>query len=167
MALTYSRSTYLAFIITFSYISYIKKSIKLLIFSIILLTATILILPRNPGEGTKLERVSSIRAKIENYQQGLILFNQFPFIGTGYNFLPSIRTDVNPSSHSIGGFDSSLLTILITNGILGFIPFIFGLVHFFKKNDLLKRIFILAIIIHSLFANSLLYPWTLIFLFFI
>lgn len=167
MALTYSRSTFLAFLIAFSFIAYTKKNIKIFLIALVLIISTVFLLPRHEGEGTKLERDSSIRAKILNYKQGIILFNQSPFVGTGYNFLPIVRSDLKQNSHAIGGFDGSLLTILITNGILGFPSFIIGLFTLFKQGNLFRKTAILAILVHSLFANSFLYPWVLLFLYLI
>jgi O-antigen ligase len=167
MALTYSRSTFLAFLIAFSFIAYVKKNIKIFLIAVVLISATIFLLPRLEGEGTKLERDSSIIAKIHNYQQGIALFSHSPFTGIGYNFLPIIRSDLKQNSHAIGGFDGSLLTILITNGILGFTAFILGLFLLFKQGNLFRKTALIAIFIHSLFANSLLYPWVLLFLYLI
>ncbi|MCX6726224.1 MAG: O-antigen ligase family protein [Candidatus Shapirobacteria bacterium] len=167
MALTYSRSTFLAFAVAFAFIAYVKKNIKIFLIALILMISTILLLPRFDGEGTKLERDSSIIAKIHNYQQGITLFTQSPFIGTGYNFLPIIRSDLKQNSHAIGGFDGSLLTILITNGILGFPAFILGLFLLFKQGNLFRKASLIVIFVHSLFANSLLYPWVLLFLYLI
>lgn len=163
-ALTYSRSTFLSFAIAFIFISLKLKKPFIGIISTILIVATVLLLPRLEGEGTKLERTSSIKAKIENYQEGFSLFLSNPIIGVGYNNLFYTRHITNPSSHANSGFDGSLLTILTTTGIIGLIPFCFGFYKLFKDSTLTIKTIILAIFVHSLFANSLLYPWTLIFL---
>lgn len=162
LALTYSRSSLLAFIIVFSFISFKKKQIKIFWITLIVLISTIVLLPRMPGEGTKLERDSSIKAKIINYQQGIKLFFTSPIIGVGYNNLPSIRD--NKNSHSNSGFDSSLLTIAITTGIIGLILFIKIFTKTLDNSSLYWQSLIIATFIHSLFANSLLYPWILFFL---
>ena len=159
LALTYSRSTYLAFIIAFSYLSIHLKKPKIFLVSFIIVLAAVLILPRQPGEGTKLERTSSIRAKIENYRQGIKLYSQSPLIGIGYNRLPQVRADLPSDSHAIAGFDSSLLTILITTGPLGLFLFSLGILKYLKQSSLLKKTIFVALLVHSLFANSLLYPW--------
>ena len=167
LALTYSRSTYLALIAAAIYFA-VKSSQKYLaVLSLILVTFTILVLPRQPGEGTKLERTSSVYAKVHNYQEALAVFASSPIIGHGYNNLPYIRQIDNYQSHSNNGFDSSLLTILCTTGIIGLVLFILGGKQYFQNSSLTIQVMIVAIIIHSLFANSLLYPWTIIFLFFI
>ncbi len=161
MVLTYSRSTYLSFLIAFCFISINQKKIKIFLSSLIIILITIILLPRLPGEGTKLERTSSIFAKIENYQKGLALFTKSPLIGHGYNTLPFIR-NTNPGPHAISGFDGSLLTILTTTGLFGFCFFAFGIKMFYQQSSLLKKTLLISIFIHSLFANSFLYPWVLL-----
>lgn len=161
MVLTYSRSTYLSFLFGFGFISYSLKNIKIFLVSLVIIFLTIIALPRQPGEGTKLERTSSIIAKIENYQDGLTLFSKSPFIGHGYNNLAFVRK-YNSNSHAASGFDGSLLTILTTTGIIGLLFFIFGIHRYFLQANLLKKTMMVSLLIHSIFANSFLYPWILI-----
>lgn len=158
IALTYSRSTFLSLLISLVFIFLKTKKIFPLVLSFAF-CVLILILPRPAGEGTKLERTSSINAKIVNYQQALNTFVKSPVIGHGYNNLALVR---HTGAVSRSGFDSSLLTILTTTGIIGFILFALGLFKLFKQSSLLKQTMLVAIIIHSLFANSLLYPWVLV-----
>ena len=162
IALTYSRSSLLAFIITFTFIAYVKKSLNIFLIALLIFISTIALLPRMPGEGTKLERTSSIKAKIINYQEGIKLFFTSPIIGVGYNNLPNIRP--NNNSHANSGFDGSLLTIAVTTGFIGLLLFL----QIFTKNLITSSLYwqclLLTVFIHSLFANSLLYPWILFYL---
>lgn len=161
MALTYSRSTLLSLVIASAFTAISLKNIKIFIITALLVGLTIVTLPRLEGEGTKLERTSSINAKILNYQQAWQTFTKSPLIGHGYNALPYI-IDTKPESHSSSGFDGSLMTILATSGIFGFLLFIFGIKNTFLSFDLTKKTMLIAVLVHSLFANSLLYPWTLL-----
>ena len=167
LALTYSRSSYLSFFIAFTYIAYQKKNLKIFILSSLLIFSTILLLPRFEGEGTKLERTSSITAKIENYKEGFNVFLKAPIVGHGYNNLFYVRQIKNQNSHANSGFDGSLMTILTTNGIVGLIIFILGLKKIFIKGNLVVKTILISLLFHSLFANSLLYPWILLFFIFI
>lgn len=167
LALTYSRSSYLCFFIAFTFIAYQKKNLKIFILSSILIFSTIILLPRFEGEGTKLERTSSIVAKVENYKEGFNLFLKSPIIGHGYNNLFYIRQIENQNSHANSGFDGSLMTILTTSGTLGLILFILGLKMVFIQGNLITKTILISVLFHSLFANSLLYPWILIFFIFI
>jgi hypothetical protein len=162
MALTYSRSTYIAFLMAFSFISLKLKKPKIFLMSLIIIISTIFILPRQVGEGTKLERTSSIMAKIENYKEGLMIFSRSPILGHGYNNLALIRELKIPSSHANNGFDSSLMTILTTTGVIGLFFFVLGLTAYFLKSDLTHKTILISLLVHSLFANSLLYPWIIL-----
>lgn len=164
IALTYSRSTLFAFIAVFTYISYVKKDKKIFIYSLIIFLSSILILPRMPGEGTKLERTSSIYAKIQNYKDGLNIFIKKPITGIGYNNVPKLNYKNNLMSHSNSGFDSSLLSIAITTGIFGLLFLILGLNYEFINGNLFYQSLLLAILTHSIFANSLFYPYTFLLL---
>ncbi|MCW1949026.1 MAG: O-antigen ligase family protein [Candidatus Shapirobacteria bacterium] len=167
LALTYSRSTLLSLIFVSGFIGWKNKKISIFLSSLLLVLATILLLPRQAGEGTKLERTSSITAKIENYQEGLSLFKQYPIFGIGYNNIPFFKKTTNEMSHSNSGFDSSLLTILISTGIIGGVLFTIGFKKIFIQSNLIIQSCLVGIFIHSLFANSLLYPWILLALVFI
>ncbi len=167
MVLTYSRSTYLSFLIAFTFISYQKRNLKIFILSLVLITSTVFFLPRLEGEGTKLERTSSIKAKIENYKEAFNLFLKAPVIGHGYNNLSYLRSITNQDSHANSGFDGSLMTILTTTGTIGLFLFVLGFKKTFNQSNLTKKTILISIFFHSLFANSLLYPFILLLLIFI
>ena len=167
LALTYSRSSYLCFFIAFTFIAYQKKNLKIFILSSLLIFSTILLLPRFEGEGTKLERTSSITAKVENYKEGFNIFRLSPIIGHGYNNLFYVRQIKDPNSHANSGFDGSLMTILTTSGLCGLILFVLGLKTVFIQGNLIIKTILISLLFHSLFANSLLYPWILLFFIFI
>ncbi len=167
MALTYSRSSYLSFFIAFTFIAYQKKSFKIFILSSLLIFSTLFLLPRFEGEGTKLERTSSISAKIENYKEGFNTFKSSPIVGHGYNNLFYVRQIKDSNSHANSGFDGSLMTILTTSGMCGLILFILGLKTIFIRGNLTTKTILISLLFHSLFANSLLYPWILLFFIFL
>ena len=161
ISLTYSRSTLLALLISSLYFSIKKnKNIKIFLKTIILITITIMFLPNSVGEGTNLKRTSTIMAKIENYKQAFEVIKQKPLIGHGYNNLVSIKKTNNLyHDHSLSGFDSSLLTITSTSGIIGLILFLVTFTKYFSNLTLSQKTAIISILVHSLFANSLLYSW--------
>jgi hypothetical protein len=163
LALTYSRSALVALLFGFTFLSIRLKKPVIFFTTLLVIIATIFLLPQTPGEGTNLKRTSTIKAKIVNYQEGLRLFSQYPLIGTGYNNLYQVRNIQNPLSHANNGFDGSLLTIAVTTGILGLALFLLGLKKEFSF-DLQHQTLLIAILTHSLFANSLLYPWTILLL---
>ena len=153
LAFTYSRAGYLAFTAAMLF-----QKRFLLIFAFLLL---ILFLPRPAGEGVMLERTASIINRFNNYKQTLNIFEKNSLFGVGYNNLCSAKNS-DFSSHSCFGSDSSLLFILATTGVIGFISFIYLV--FGISRYLTSYIFYptsIALLVHSLFSNSLFYPWVL------
>ena len=161
LSLTYSRSTFLSLCLGFFYLSIVKNKNYLLFSKIfILVIITIFLLPQTVGESTNLTRSSTIKAKIENYRQGINLTLEKPIIGHGYNNLTQIRSQsLDGNNHSLAGFDSSLLTLATTTGLVGCIIFIAFIKKCYWQVNIYKRTAILCLLIHSLFSNSLLYPW--------
>lgn len=165
LSFTYSRSSLLAFLVVGIVLGRLQKNNRIFYLFFTLTLAAFLFLPHSFGEGTYLARSSSIKAKIVNYQQAVTFIAKHP-LGVGYNNLGYYRPPLDPStpSHSQSGFDSSLLTILATTGPVGFGLFIFGLYLWAKKlythTNYLAFSLLVALLFHSLFANSLVYPFT-------
>lgn len=163
LALTYSRSTYLALLASIGYLSLTTKKYSMVFVALLVIGTTVIALPRRAGEGTKLERVSSINAKSTNFQEGINLFSKYPLTGIGYNNIPYFKNS-SPTSHSLGGYDASFLNILITGGVAGAILFSIGYWQLISASPLTVQSMFVAILVHSLFANSLFYPHTTILL---
>lgn len=62
------------------------------------------------------------RLRVENFQNGLELASDNFYTGIGFNTIRYHRTE---SINSSGGFDSSLLTVLVTSGIFGLVAFLY------------------------------------------
>lgn len=166
---TYSRASYLALIAGFAYL-YLKKTrlnLKLVIFTFTVFLFAIPFLPRGKGEGVKLERTSSIIARLGNYDKTLEIIKEYPLFGVGFNNIcwakESEFFDIT-TSHSCFGSDSSLLLVFATTGIVGFALFINMIREIYIKSDNnfcgdLVKIFIITILVHSTFSNSMFYPW--------
>ncbi len=135
LLLTYSRSALLAFVLpTFILgIIYFRGLLLTLSFAIILL------LPFSPRASERItDGINSAisvtesnsmffpdptaRLRVENMQQGIQLASENFWTGIGFN---TIRLHKTKNIHSSGGFDSSLLTTLVTSGIFGLIAFLF------------------------------------------
>jgi O-antigen ligase len=170
-SLTYSRSGYLAFISSFGYLSIIRRSPKLVVLAVIAILVTILILPRSPGgEGVKLERTSSIEARIKNWKNSFQIFRDHPVIGVGFN---TYRYSQNKygfldketwlKSHAGAGADSSLLFVAATTGIMGLAAYLVWIKNLWKqaKSNHLAKATLVALFVHSIFLNSAFYPFIL------
>ncbi|MBI3289959.1 O-antigen ligase family protein [Candidatus Microgenomates bacterium] len=179
LLLTYSRSGYLAFAASAAAYSIILpsslragKNLRIMILAAVLLAVGIFILPKQTSEGTKLERITSITLRVENLKGGLNLFQQSPVFGVGFNTLRYFRhergrlAEYGPS-HSASGLDNSFLFVLVTTGVVGFITFLKLLREIIRESMGSKggRVIIIptivAVLVHSMFVNSLFYPWVL------
>ena len=168
---TYSRSSYLALIFSFPVLLRRSKTgfKKTLALFCIIFAVGIYLLPRPYGEGVKLTRVSSIEARLLNYRQTFEIFKSSPVFGVGYNNICNVRVVLHrddPSSHSCKGADSSILFLLATTGIVGFTFFVYFVRRVLKKahGHHAKPLLIsslVALFVHSLFVNSLVYPWVM------
>ncbi len=120
--------------------------------------------------------------RIESWRKSLELYNKYPILGIGYNtyrYRAAEEGIVDENYFSAGGSDSSLLTVLVTTGAVGFITFLWFLGTFFwqgmrgwwHEKSKSSKVFgpggelplgfatgIVAIFVHSFFVNSLLFP---------
>jgi len=167
---TYSRAGYLALTGGLFAVFSLKKNLRIFFIIILAFVLLVISLPRPGGEGVKLERTASIVLRMEDYRDTLTIFDKAPLFGVGYNNMCIARAkfldQVNLSSHACSGSASSLLLVLATTGILGFLTF----VNLIQKlvADLAKNTYgltflscLVALLIHSLFVNSLFYPWVM------
>ena len=164
--LTYSRSTYLALFSGLLLIGIDKKIIKKIIPIVIVILIIIKLLPSEFGESTKLTRISTIFYRIDNYQSAIEIIKDNPIFGVGFNNIHLVKEKegyfLNDKylTNSRSGFDNSILSTWIMSGIIGVISLLaFGL-KLAKKNFL--AIFLIPILIHSLFSNTIFYPWVMI-----
>ena len=167
LALTYSRASWLVFLLAVLLISYFKKSWKFLLVILVLMGATYFLLPRPVGEGGKIERTYTIEARLINYRQALMIAKEHPFFGVGFNtyryaqrnygFLDVEEWQV---SHAGGGADASWLFVLATTGAFGFLSYLWLWGRALKeaKKKTIVLVTLLVLIVHSLFLNSLFYP---------
>ncbi len=172
LAFTYSRSSYLAFLVAMAYIARLNRSLKFFTLILLLFTLTIFWLPRSPdGEGVKLERINSIQARIDSWRHGLIIWRDHPMFGVGFNVYRYAQKEYNfitakswQQTHAGAGVDSSLLFVAATTGIIGLAAYLYYLNFLFSFSSPLLRASLLAALFHSLFLNSLFYPFVFVWL---
>lgn len=170
LAFTYSRAGYLALFSGLLASLYVKGRVRVFLASLLAFVALILFLPKPGGEGVNLTRTSTIYARLNNYAEATNLIKKSPIFGVGFNNLCIARQKyfnfVTNDSHACSGIDSSLLFVLATSGFSGFFIFI-GLLLALVK-DVPKSVYglaflssLAAVVVHSLFLNSLFYPWVM------
>lgn len=176
LVLTYSRSSYVALISSFAVLGILRWR-KLLVILPSVVGTVALLFPRiwarfeeGVASGTSGE------ARIVTWLNAVQIFRDNPLIGVGFNTYRYKQQDygflVEAGGHSASGTDSSLLLVLATTGIVGFIFFAPFLYMIFKLSFRLirkncKEGFVLiasiaAILAHSQFVNSFFYPWIML-----
>lgn len=168
LAFTYSRASYLAFIAAVSILAFLDKKLKKFLLLALVLVIAVLALPTAQNHSIELFRTFSAIARIQDYQTTIKIFGKSPLFGVGYdNLCVAYQKYVGVqdfSSHACSGSDSSLLFVLATTGVAGFMVFVYSLsqigLRLVKKQraDILAASFS-ALFVHSFFSNSMFYPW--------
>ena len=174
LLLTYSRSSYLAFFAGI-FILFLKNK-KLLVPTLITLAilVSLFYLPQKFGEGTKLLRISTIHARLINYQESIYFISSKPIFGFGFDTLRYVKYQQGmimqkwQQTHSGAGLDNSLLFVLATTGFVGLLQFFLLWKNIFKKySNPVIFASIASLFIHGMFVNSWFYPWVMLWLFFL
>lgn len=180
--LTYSRSSYLA-LLTGILIFGFFRDFKIIVFSGLIGIVLLTVSPQAQQRvGDLISSVNSVfsetyklpdpsaRLRFQTWENAWNLFLTAPIFGHGYNAYAEAsvenKTLKDSNVHSANGSDSSLLNILATTGIAGFIPYIsvYILLAFrtFKnrRNTISLGFFsgLCGLFVHSIFLNSLLFP---------
>jgi hypothetical protein len=178
LLLTYSRASYLSFLFSIIFLLILQrfsKRIKLsspikikqklahsLVSLVILFILAIPFLPRPAGEGVKLERVASIKARVRNNHSALQKQQQYQWL-MGQGLFSVNSTDSDSFWPDTAHFpDNIFVWILSSTGIIGLM---IGLFILYKSSLFLyeKDVFIFyaffAILIHSQFNHTLFQPF--------
>jgi O-antigen ligase len=116
--------------------------------------------------------------RLTSWHNGLILFQQAPLLGVGFNNLRNEMLENNlhkvyssDGGHAGSGIDASLIFVLATTGLIGLSAYLYFWWHVLSLkivDQLLRKTFIVMVIglfIHSLFVNSLFFPPVLFLIF--
>lgn len=182
IALTLSRSAYVGLVAVFGLLAYFKDKRVLWIGFLVAL----LFVMSSPRIMQRIEGVFTVDEtaafRLESWQETIDIVEDNYLTGIGYNalsyeqFRRGIIVDMN--QHSVGGSDSSYLTVWSTMGFIGLIFFVLILAIFIsqsyymyikEKKDVAWKYIILGVIvgilgvmIHAQFTNSLFYVHILI-----
>lgn len=168
LVFSYSRASYLAFVAGAGYLLYAKRRLVYIFYLVPVLVGLVWALPTSKNHSIEIFRSFSALARIENYKTTLEIFGRSPLFGVGYNNMCLAYNKFigvqSYASHACSGSDSSLLLILATTGVVGFVTFGFYVlrIHSSLVHDsyfLLLNSCVIAILVHSFFSNSLFYPW--------
>lgn len=161
--LTFSRITFLVFIISLICWYLANKNYKNILIFLIVFLIGIFIVPKPTGESVNLTRTFSIESRIADNLQGLNIFFKNPILGVGYNRIGYFKN--SRSIHSKNAFASSFMTILVSSGIIGIIFFINFLFQSFIAINHKGKIILLALFLSALFDNTILNSFGFVILF--
>jgi O-antigen ligase len=165
----------LAFLAGLSTILFLRKRKRIIFIIIIIFIISLTLLPRPGGEGVKLERVASFIQRVENWQTAINIWKNYSIFGVGFNNYRYAQHKlgflIQPDwkiTHAGAGVDNSFLFVLVTSGIIGEILFLnFWLRVLVASKSRLVVGSLVAVFVHSLFINSLFYPWVMIWVWFL
>lgn len=164
---TFSRTAYGVFFLLMLAVLVAEKKFKLLLITICLAVGVLLIIPKPFGEGVNLARTFSIESRLNDYSQAFILWQKKPLLGFGYNRLRYVKRQygfIEPKNFDMthaGASYPSFLEILVTEGVVGLLLFIWMLYSLVKRSKIgLIAGGFLALL--SLADNILLHPIVLI-----
>jgi O-antigen ligase len=173
LLLTYSRSSYTALAAAVICLAAWTRQWRVLII-VAAFVGLVFILPRTPGSTLSLLRSDSTLARIGNWQESIHLIAKAPVFGFGFDTLRYIQP-APPGfvSKAAAGLDSSILFILATTGVVGLAAYAYLFILMIRSGiGLLKAgsrslgltylASLAAVVVHSLFVNSLFYPWVMI-----
>lgn len=166
---TYSRSSFAALFISAGYLA--AQSGRRLMFGVVAaaFALSLFFLPRPAGVGVRLERTETIASRLTSWQEGLDIFSAYPILGIGFNTLRQVRASQdsglpNTQEHSGAGIENSLLFVAATTGLIGLLAFLWFLSGVWGNGSREVRAAGIAVIIHSLFVNSLFFPSVMLWL---
>lgn len=171
---TFSRSSYLMFLVSGFTLSILKKSRKIFLSTIILFIILLLgfkMYSQLVAQPRGIDREQSASFRVNTWEQGLTIFQKSPFFGIGFNAYRYAIREYNLGdeqflrSHGSSSNDSSLLFVTATTGIVGLSIYLLFLASVFKYSYPDNPVLIAGLsglLIHSIFANSLFYPFILI-----
>lgn len=181
--LTFSRSSYLAFLTSIVVLGTIKSPRIIFLFLLIFTTAILLIPKARTRVAGAFTLDETATARIESWQNAYTIFRKNWLFGIGFNTFRYIQEtqgnftfDSPQGNHSGSGTDSSLLLVALTTGILGllsFVLFLFFILKSFAKNTRSKYIkttgvsSFIALLVHSQFVNSFFFPQVMIIIWFL
>ncbi len=172
--LTFSRSAwFMLAVVTFFY-SYFKNP-KLIVAGLLLVFLAYYSVPRIQTRisGTT-DPSDSAHFRLISWSNTYKIIEDYPFFGVGYNGLRAVQLRYGFADydsflgHAVSGSDSSILFVIATTGLVGFILFLLGIfIPFVNKmravDDLFTyKLVMFGLIMESQFINSLFYPQILV-----
>jgi O-antigen ligase len=133
--LTFSRSTYLMLVVSLLIILAVKSRKLLAIFAGFVLVLYLVFPAFNARIQGAINIDRSASERFSSWDKGLLIFQENPIIGVGFNNIRNYSQNLDliklfspDGGNSGAGVDSSLIFILATTGLVGFISFVLFLI---------------------------------------
>ena len=168
LLLTYSRAGFLSFFSGLTLWSIRVKKRRFGSVLAIMFLIGIVLLPRANSEGTRLERTASVSARINTYQDSLVIQKPIDaLIGKGWYLARSQRGVEFPGKHvHPSSPDNPFVHVFESLGVPGLCAFLYccwGITRRFWKNPAFSAAWC-AVVVGSFFNNLFFYPWILLLL---
>lgn len=164
LAATYSRASWLALIMLAGAYSLSKKRLLPLLLVVAAITGFVVVLPKPGGEGVNVLRQYSILTRMESLARGWEVIKDNPVLGIGFNqYASMVKTEGRyGATYLPKSPDNSLIFVGVTAGILGIVSFGLMITGWWKMfSDPVRRLSLVAILIHGMANNSFFYPTVL------
>lgn len=172
--LTFSRSSYLALLVSLLVLGIYKSPKFLAASSLLFLFVVVLNTQARSRIIGAITLDETAKARLESYSRAITIFKNNPILGVGFNTYRYAQDqygfftiDAPLGGHSGSGSDSSLLLVAATTGVIGFATFTFFIIAIIRSISFqIKSNFLhlgttaafLALLIHSQFVNSFFFP---------
>jgi O-antigen ligase len=157
-----------------------KKAVSNALWVILVFLLVIVYIPKPGGDTLRLDRMMSTTSRIDNWRYSIRLFMRSSLFGHGFNTLRlvGLRDEAwtldaeGIESRAGAGIDNSVLYVAASAGTLGLIAYtwlivsVLALLRPGKTEGIVRplRAMLIAALIHSMFINSLFYPWIMVWL---
>lgn len=182
IVLTFSRSTYLAFLAAILIIG-MRKSPRILLSGAIIFFIAFFSIPQMQSRVIgALSFDETSQARIQSWKNGINVLWNNPIFGVGFNTYRYTQAQyntglkINAESHSASGVDSSLILVAATTGVFGLF-FFTVIIYFLTKITYLKSSLhpislagfacLTSLLVHSQFVNSIFFPQTMLIFWFV
>ena len=171
LLLTYSRSSYLALLAGMGTAIIRWRLWKAGFITIMIVLIAIVYIPKPGGDTLALDRYDSTVSRVQNWAQTIRRIGERPVFGYGFNVVPFLENEeaTGLPGRRGAGIDSSLLFVGVTTGLIGLMSYLWLIVRQVDvalriKDRALGTMYIatwMALVVHSIFVNSLFYPWVM------
>ncbi len=177
LLLTYSRTALISFFCGAVFLLLIKRKYAILGCGVFVMIVGILLVSDFSIEGMNPLRIASSEARVRSFQESFSIFQNNPILGVGFNAYRYAQIDAGFRSehaqfpsNADAGTDNSLLFVLATTGVVGFIVYVLFWIQIIKLGvTSRKKVSFIAIIltffIGSQFINALFFTPLLLWVF--